>query len=181
MHESEIEAVELIGPEIDLDSIHFLDEEYKSLKQNFLENQENYPDIKVIDKYIYIRTAYARGDEQTDENCWKLWIPKALSKTILKRSHDSAVASHGGISKTLSLIRQYFYWPKLVTDVKEYIAQCEVCNTSKPTNKILTPKMGNMATSCRPFQRLYVEILGPYPRSKKGFIGLLIVLDHFSK
>lgn len=28
---------------------------------------------------------------------------------------------------------------------------------------------------------MYVDILGPYPRSKKGYIGLLIILDHFSK
>lgn len=35
--------------------------------------------------------------------------------------------------------------------------------------------------SVRPFQRLYIDLLGPYHRSKSGFIGLLIVLDHFSK
>lgn len=41
--------------------------------------------------------------------------------------------------------------------------------------------MGNPVNSSRPFQRLYVDILGPYPRSKTGYIGLLIVLDHFTK
>lgn len=41
--------------------------------------------------------------------------------------------------------------------------------------------MGNPVISERPFQRLYIDILGPYPRSKSGYIGLLIILDHFSK
>lgn len=41
--------------------------------------------------------------------------------------------------------------------------------------------MGKQLTFIRPFQRLYIDLLGPYPRSKSGFIGLLIVLDHFSK
>lgn len=41
--------------------------------------------------------------------------------------------------------------------------------------------MGRQLTSIRPFQRLYVDILGPYPRSKSVFIGLLIVLDHLTK
>lgn len=45
----------------------------------------------------------------------------------------------------------------------------------------MKPPMGNPAISIRPFQRLYIDLLGPYPRSKSGFIGLLIVLDHFSK
>lgn len=81
----------------------------------------------------------------------------------------------------MSLIRRNFYWPRLATDVREYIANCETCKTTKATNRTLTPEMGKMAESCRPFQRLYIDLLGPYPRSKKGYIGLLIVLDHFSK
>lgn len=40
--------------------------------------------------------------------------------------------------------------------------------------------MGKAATTDRPFERLYIDILGSYPRSKNGNIGLLIVLAHFS-
>ncbi|XP_037813201.1 uncharacterized protein LOC119604578 [Lucilia sericata] len=52
---------------------------------------------------------------------------------------------------------------------------------TKATNVIQRPEMGKMSLSERPFQRIYVDILGPYPRRKKGYIGLFIVLDHFSK
>lgn len=41
--------------------------------------------------------------------------------------------------------------------------------------------MGKASISYRPFQRIYVDILGPYPRSRNGNIGLLIVLDHLTK
>ena len=41
--------------------------------------------------------------------------------------------------------------------------------------------MGKQAVSIRPFQRLYIDLLGPYPRSKSRYIGLLIVLDHLTK
>jgi len=41
--------------------------------------------------------------------------------------------------------------------------------------------MGQQSTSVRPFQKLYIDILFPYPRSKKGNFGLLIVLDHFCR
>lgn len=33
----------------------------------------------------------------------------------------------------------------------------------------------------RPWQRLYTDLLGPYPRSKKGNTSILIVLDQYSK
>lgn len=181
MHESEICSLELIGPEIDLESPHFLDPAYLKLKKNFLFNQNRFPDIKIIDRYIYIRTSFANGNKNEEENSWKLWIPEALRQSILNRSHDSVIAAHGGMAKTLELIRRYFYWPRLVSDVREYVRNCEVCKKTKATNTIMKPEMGKMATSVRPFQRIYIDILGPYPRSKKGFIGLLIVLDHFSK
>lgn len=179
-NDNEIYSVELVGPEVDLDSVHFLDHEYVTLRNNVLKDQASFPDIKVIDNFIYIRTKHASGGEE-DQNLWKLWIPKPLRNEILKRSHDSVIASHGGIAKTVELIRRNFYWPGLVSHVREYIRKCDTCKTTKATNQILKPEMGNMSVSVRPFQRLYIDMLGPYPRSKKGFLGLLIILDHFSK
>lgn len=41
--------------------------------------------------------------------------------------------------------------------------------------------MGKNSDACRFFQRVYVDFLGPYPRSRSGHIGIFIALDHFSK
>lgn len=41
--------------------------------------------------------------------------------------------------------------------------------------------MGQQIKSERPFQRLFMDFLGPYPRSKTGSIGIFVILDHFSK
>lgn len=41
--------------------------------------------------------------------------------------------------------------------------------------------MGAKFVTERPFQQLYVDLLGPYPRSKSGNTFILIVLDHYSK
>lgn len=53
--------------------------------------------------------------------------------------------------------------------------------TSKAPNMVLRPPMGKLMESQRFFQRLYVDFLGPYPRSRRGNVGIFIVLDHFSK
>ena len=65
--------------------------------------------------------------------------------------------------------------------VKEYVQKCEACRESKAPSYTLRPPMGNQITVERPFHRLYVDLLGPYPRSKKGNTHLLIILDQFSK
>jgi len=41
--------------------------------------------------------------------------------------------------------------------------------------------MGKASESARAFQKLYIDFLGPYPRSRSGNIGIFIVLDHYRK
>lgn len=137
--------------------------------------------MKVVDKYVYIRTNHYTGDEQQQQNAWKLWVPTKLRGSVIVRAHNSPVSSHGGMSKTLDIIRRNFFWPGIVRDVREYIGSCEVCKCTKAPNFVTRPEMGGQVTSTRPFQRLYIDLLGPYPRSKRGHIGLLIVLDHLTK
>ena len=178
---NEISLQEKITPEIDLNSSHFEDEDYKVLKTKILAQQENYPDIKIVDNFIYFRTEHYSGDKAQEIAAWKLWIPIKLRIKLIERAHDSKIAGHGGIAKTLELLRRNFYWPGMLHDVKLYISTCEICKSIKAPNITLKPPMGSEVKTFRPMQRLYIDILGPYPRSKNGHIGLLIILDHLTK
>lgn len=181
MYCDEVSSIELAEAEIDLNSEHFKDKDYEDLKNRIQENEEKYPDIKIVDSFVYIRTEHTAGDPCQEENSWKLWIPTQLRNRVITRAHCSAITVHGGMQKTLELIRRNFYWPGMVMDVRNFVRQCTTCKQIKYPNVSLTPEMGQQAVSIRPFQRLYVDLLGPYPRSKNGNIGLLIVLDHHSK
>lgn len=177
----DISAITFSEPEVDLSSPHFFDQDYNDLKEKIVANESKYPDLKIIGTYVYIRTDHYHGDEEQEERAWKLWIPANLRQDIISRFHNSPVACHGGIQKTLELIRRNFFWPGMIRDVKEFIRSCETCKTTKSPNQILKPEMGKPAFSVRPFQRLYIDLLGPYPRSRSGNIGILIILDHMSK
>lgn len=104
-----------------------------------------------------------------------------MRESVIARFHDSTISAHGGMAKTLDLVRRKFYWPGIVRDVRRYVHDCEICKTTKAPNTVLRPEMGRSVVTIRPFQRFYIDILGPYPRSKNGYIGLLIVLDHLTK
>lgn len=88
-------------------------------------------------------------------------------------AHNMHVIAHKGMGKTLDLLRRNSFWPGIGRDVRDYVRNCEICKATKAANMILRPPMGNQAISESPFQRLYIELLGPYPRSKAGYIGLL--------
>lgn len=176
-----ISSVDVSEPVIDLNSPHFNDDDYINLKNKILQNIAKYPDMKICDNFVYIRTSHYNGNLEEENDCWKLWVPLKLRNLVILRSHDSPIACHGGMVKTLDLIRRHLYWPGLVRDVREYIRSCETCKTTKAPNFTMKPVMGKPVVTSRPFQRLYVDFLGPYPRSKQGNIGLFIVLDYTTK
>lgn len=79
----EISALEICEPGVNLDSPYFDDEDYCRLKKQIRADQNKYPDIKIIDRFIYYRTEHYSGDEIQEQNSWKLWIPSKLRKDII--------------------------------------------------------------------------------------------------
>ncbi|XP_036340595.1 uncharacterized protein K02A2.6-like [Rhagoletis pomonella] len=134
-----------------------------------------------MDNHIYKRNEHPNGDPDCEAFNWKLWIPKTLVRPVIENAHCPPNKCHGGIAKTLQRLWLNFYWPNMSADVKAYVSQCDICRQSKSPNTTLRPPMSTQYTVQRPFQKLYVDLIGPYPRSKKGNIGILIVLDHLTK
>ena len=52
-------------------------------------------------------------------------IPKTLIKTILQEMHDHF--GHFGIGKTYSLIKRYYYWPKMIKHIQDHVDSCCLC------------------------------------------------------
>lgn len=167
---------------LDLESDHFVSGEYAQKRQTISDNLERFPDLKIDDNLIFRRTVFRGQEEGDNENSlWKLWIPSDLVRELVQQAHDPPTSAHCGIAKTLAKLRRFYYWPKMAVDVQRHIGACIVCKETKAPNVALRPFMGEQFTTERPFEQLYIDLLGPYPRSKSGNVFILIVLDHFSK
>ena len=107
-------------------------------------------------------------------------VPKSQRRTVLRFSHDAQTSGHLGISKTLSKVRQNYYWPGLSQDVKLYVAGCEMCQKGKdpiPTKRAPMQE----ARSGYPMERIAVDILGELPVTERGNRYVLVVSDYFTK
>ena len=63
----------------------------------------------------------------------KVWIPSdpSLRKLIMESEHDSRVAGHVGMDKTMELDDRNFYWPEMAKDIEDYVRSCEDCLKNK--------------------------------------------------
>lgn len=166
---------------IDLESPEFLSTEYLELKGVVEKNQARLPDLKIDGPHVFKRTAVDDLDHPLETPPWKLWVPTALRHRLVKGAHNPPLSSHRGFAKTLEKIRRLYYWPGMSDDARNYVAKCDTCKETKAPNTTLRPPMGQQFLVEKPWQHVYVDLLGPYPRSKAGNTCLLIVLDKFSK
>lgn len=178
--DSEVIAEEIVNEDIlDFETTAFESEEYVELRRTILENQERLPDLKVDNERIYIRMKHF--EEETMEFEWKLWIPQDITYPLIEQAHNYTESVHEGINKTLNRLRTFYYWPRMASQVKQYINNCQVCKETKSANQIMRPPIGKEVVTERPFQKIYIDFLGKYPRSKKGNSYIFIVVDHFTK
>jgi hypothetical protein len=110
----------------------------------------------------------------------KIVVPARPRKEILVRFHDHKLAAHQGIEKTIAKIRAKYFWPKLAKDVRIHIINCLTCAKRKVAGTCKAPP--------QPFpiaeyiwQRMAMDIVGPFPVSKKGNNHILVMLEYVTR
>ena len=111
---------------------------------------------------------------------WQAIVPLGHQRAILKYAHDIKASGHLGINKTMSKIRQRYYWPGLQNDIKSYIAGCEKCSKRKESIRTKEAPM-QIVRSGYPFERIAIDILGKFPITEKGNKYILVIGDYFTK
>lgn len=103
----------------------------------------------------------ARSDMELEEFEWKVWIPENLTTTLIEEAHEAKDRAHGGIRKTLNHLKNKFFWPNMVLQVRSFVGSCQVCKECKSSNQQLMPEIGNEVQTDRPFQKLCIDFLIP--------------------
>lgn len=99
---------------------------------------------------------------------------------IIKNHHNTIFSGHQGIKRTISLIKERYFWPSLNKDVEEYINKCISCNQRKPGRRVKAP-MDKFTPVLEPFELVSLDIVGPLPVSKNGNWYLLTFIDHLTR
>ena len=112
---------------------------------------------------------------------WLQWVvPTSEIPNILKQCHDNPTGGHFGYWKTLGKIRQNYFWLGMSSEVRAWCRTCTICRHFKGPNHQKPAPLQQAAVGA-PFDRVGLDLLGPFPRSSRGNRYVMVVMDYFSK
>ncbi|CAI4220538.1 unnamed protein product, partial [Auanema sp. JU1783] len=114
-----------------------------------------------------------------------LVIPRdnELTRIIIDKFHkDPTIGAHQGIARTKDAILRRFYWTNMQEDIANYIKTCLACQTRKKDPRHMTVEpLGKFIIPTKPFARIHMDVMGPFPTSRLNNTQVLTIQDSFTK
>nr|GEX64670.1 putative reverse transcriptase domain-containing protein [Tanacetum cinerariifolium] len=111
----------------------------------------------------------------------RLCVPlSSFREAIIVECHQGALAGHFGRAKTVSLVGERFFWPKLVPDVMKVLNQCRIGHIAKThhTNQgLYTP----LPTPTGPWEDVSIDFVLRLPLTQRKKDSIMVVVDRFLK
>ena len=103
-------------------------------------------------------------------------VPKALVPTVLKEMHERL--AHFGTGKSYSLIKIYYYWPKLIIHIQQHVSSCSLCRREN----LQTEKYQLQTTEIpdQPFAKVGIDLIVDLEVSHSSNKNILVVVYHLA-
>ena len=102
-----------------------------------------------------------------------------LRTRVITEAHSRLTTAHPGRNKTRLLINARYWWPRMGSDIDQYIANCECRAAKYPRDK--TP---GLLQPIPPPQRAWQSVVmdfNEFPKDKYGFDNALVIIDRLTK
>ena len=111
----------------------------------------------------------------------RLCVPNSSMRELLVReAHEGGLIGHFGVRKTLDVLHEHFFWPKMKCDVEKACARCITCRQAKSRvlpHGLYTP----LPVPSAPWVNISMDFVLGLPRSRKCRDSIFMVVDRFSK
>lgn len=123
---------------------------------------------------LLMRTRLNEWGEASDQLC----IPKPYRKKCIILAHDAF--GHRGKKRVYQDLAKFFAWPNMSSDVANHCRACYACQTHDKTKPRPNP-MKEREICSQPFDKVCIDVVGPFPQAKGGFRFLLTLVDEATR
>jgi hypothetical protein len=110
----------------------------------------------------------------------RIAVPLMLKEEVKERYHPSMLeGGHFGALRTMGSIARQYWWPRLYSDVKEFVSSCITCQTVGKTG-VQRAIIGGHVVGTSPFEYMAMDLLA-MPHSTEGSGYILVMMDFFSR
>lgn len=112
----------------------------------------------------------------TDEGN-KVYVPQGKRQSLVMKTHRDM--AHGMIRRVRKVLTKKYIWPKMISDMLSWIAECHECPLAKAKRNI-KHNLYSPADHRKPRSAYGVDYYG-IAKSKRGSVGVLTVTDLFTR
>ena len=129
--------------------------------------------LKLVKDILYRKTY--TDNSSSKRILWQLIVPKAYRSRALAGCHDDV--GHQGRMRTLSLLRERFFWPGMQSEAIQHVLKCTRC-LRRTTPFHVAPLQPIYVT--QPLELVHMDYLFLEP-SKGNIENVLVITDYFTR
>ena len=126
------------------------------------------------DDGLLMKTITTNLEEQRE----LLIMPHEFRPRLLKTAHDRQ--GHLGVKKVKAALLRRVLWPMLHKDVVQWCLSCDTCQRNRK-NKASKAPMMEVPVLAVPFEKVAIDLVGPFERAKSGHRFVLTCIDLASR
>lgn len=110
----------------------------------------------------------------------KIIFDEKEKQEIIKEAHFGLLGGHPGVFRTYEYLKKSVRWKNMFRDIERFIRACKKCQQNKYHQKTNVP-MAITSTAKLPFDKCFMDIVGPVVESRSGNKYILTLIDDLSK
>jgi hypothetical protein len=103
-----------------------------------------------------------------------------LRTHIIHEAHDQVSTAHPGQNKTIKILRNRYYRPKMSDYIRQYIRNCAACQRATVPRDKTPGLLQPLPIPERPWQHISMDFKS-FPPDKAGHDIIFVVVDRLSK
>ena len=125
-------------------------------------------------------TTKSSGESREVREKRLLVVPRELRQEVLRLCRDVPADGHQGLDRTNARLKDRFCWYGMFRDAENYLSTCGPCSRNKRPQRHARAEMLKYHAGA-PMERVHLDFLGPLPRSARGNVFVLVMVDQFTK